>query len=484
MISKEKQTWYLQTWFIALLFSISFLGFVFPLLLIFPVAGIVLTVLQYRENKKLLEQYGEQDRVAAAVASLNDEYTMKKADYQQKHDSECKELDQQYNQLEENRKKKLADLDAECENVEKRNAKKIQSLKSEIQALNTELKTLISESVVCHYSFSDYDGLSSEECKNKLSILKTEEQALIRSNDAFIVSSDGSKKEINDNKKQILRCFNAECDNFLLALSCKNVDSIRNKVSRSFESLNKIFSVDGIALDNKLLEYKLEELNLVYTYELKKEQEREQQKAIKEQMIEEEKVRREIERQKAKIEKDQTQCNNEVKKLLGYMQKTSSDVEKQLYIDKIKELEEKLKELESAKESVLEREANARAGYVYIISNIGSFGDDIYKIGMTRRLEPMDRIKELSSASVPFEFDVHAMIFSDNAPELENILHKHFEAQSVNRVNLKKEFFHVSLDEIEKVVKENYNNTVEFTRIPVANEYRQTQAILQAEAAN
>lgn len=484
MISKEKQTWYLQTWFIALLFSISFLGFVFPLLLIFPVAGIVLTVLQYRENKKLFEQYGEQDRVAAAVASLNDEYTMKKADYQQKHDSECKELDQQYNQLEENRKKKLADLDAECENVEKRNAKKIQSLKSEIQALNTELKTLVSESVVCHYSFSDYDGLSSEECKNKLSILKTEEQALIRSNDAFIVSSDGSKKEINDNKKQVLRCFNAECDNFLLALSYKNVDSIRNKVSRSFESLNKIFSVDGIALDNKLLEYKLEELNLVYTYELKKEQEREQQKAIKEQMIEEEKVRREIERQKAKIEKDQTQCNNEVKKLLGYMQKTSSDVEKQLYIDKIKELEEKLKELESAKESVLEREANARAGYVYIISNIGSFGDDIYKIGMTRRLEPMDRIKELSSASVPFEFDVHAMIFSDNAPELENILHKHFEAQSVNRVNLKKEFFHVSLDEIEKVVKENYNNTVEFTRIPVANEYRQTQAILQAEAAN
>ena len=100
MISKEKQTWYLQTWFIALLFSISFLGFVFPLLLIFPVAGIALIVLQYRENKKLLEQYGEQDRVAAAVASLNDEYTMKKADYQQKHDSECKALDQQYDQLE------------------------------------------------------------------------------------------------------------------------------------------------------------------------------------------------------------------------------------------------------------------------------------------------------------------------------------------------------------------------------------------------
>lgn len=482
MISKEKQTWYLQTWFIAFLFSLSFLGFIFPLLLILPIGGIILTFFQYRENKKLLDQYGEQDRVVAAITSLNNEYAMKKSNYQQKHDSECKALDNHYALLEEKHKKKLADLDAECKKSEECNVKKIQSLKCEIQALNTELQALTSESIICHYSFSDYDGLSSEECKNKLSILKSEEQALIRSNDVFTVSSDASKKEITDNKKQILRCFNAECDNFFLALSYKNIDSIRNKVSRSFESLNKIFSVDGIALDNKLLEYKLEELNLVYTYELKKEQEREQQKAIKEQMIEEEKVRREIERQKAKIEKDQTQCHNEVKKLLSYMQKTSSDVEKQLYIDKIKELEEKLKELESAKESVLEREANAKAGYVYIISNIGSFGDDVYKIGMTRRLEPMDRIKELSSASVPFEFDVHAMIFSDNAPELENILHKHFESQSVNRINLKKEFFRVSLDEIEKVVKEKFNNTVEFTHIPIANEYRQTQAILQAEA--
>lgn len=91
-------------------------------------------------------------------------------------------------------------------------------------------------------------------------------------------------------------------------------------------------------------------------------------------------------------------------------------------MDKIKELEDKIKLLESNKELVLEREANARAGFVYIISNIGSFGEDIYKIGMTRRLEPMDRIHELSSASVPFEFDVHAMIFSSDAPELENMI--------------------------------------------------------------
>ena len=146
-------------------------------------------------------------------------------------------------------------------------------------------------------------------------------------------------------------------------------------------------------MEQKLLQYKLDELNLVYTYELKKEQEREQQKAIKEQMIEEEKVRREIERQKAKLEKDQTQCSNEINRLLGYMQKTQDDVEKQLYIDKIKELEEKLKQLEADKATILEREANARAGYVYVISNIGSFGENVYKIGMTRRLEPIGSSK-------------------------------------------------------------------------------------------
>lgn len=153
-----------------------------------------------------------------------------------------------------------------------------------------------------------------------------------------------------------------------------------------------------------------------------------------------------------------------------------------MYIDKIKELEDKLRDLEDDKKNVLDREANAKAGFVYVISNIGSFGEDIYKIGMTRRLEPMDRIKELSSASVPFEFDVHAMIFSENAPELETLLHKHFEKQSVNRVNLRKEFFHVSLDEIEKVVHDNFNDIANFTKVPVAKEYRQTLSLIESES--
>lgn len=168
---------------------------------------------------------------------------------------------------------------------------------------------------------------------------------------------------------------------------------------------------------------------------------------------------------------------SEIKRIMKYMQSSQIDAERQLYLDKIKELEEKVKLLESDKETVLEREANAKAGFVYIISNIGSFGEDIYKIGMTRRLEPMDRVKELSSASVPFEFDVHAMIFSSDAPAVETMLHKHFEKHAVNKVNPRKEFYHVDIDEIEKVVLEEYNNTVQFTKIPLATEYRQSLAM-------
>ena len=201
-------------------------------------------------------------------------------------------------------------------------------------------------------------------------------------------------------------------------------------------------------------------------------------------MMDQAKAEREILEQKKKIEKDLQQHNSEVKRLMKYIQKSQTDIEKQLYIDKIHELEEKIKSLESDKEKVIEREENAKAGFVYIISNVGSFGEGVFKIGMTRRLEPMDRINELSSASVPFEFDVHAMIFSSNAPELENMLHRHFADRAVNKVNPRKEFYAVDIDEIEKVVKENYNDTVQFTKIPNAYEYRQSIGVKENSLKN
>ena len=361
----------------------------------------------------------------------------------------------------------------------------VERLDKEKADLQQELLILNQDVLCAMVSVDDYANLKSDEIKNKLTLLKSQEDELIKSEKALEVTNTSSLKRVVDSqKKQILRCFNAEVTSVIGTITANNIDSVRTKLQRTFDALNKIFAVDGVQISQEYFAMKLEEMSLVYAYMLKVEEEKEQKKAIREQMLEEEKVRREIEREKQKIEKEESQFSNEVKKLMGYMQKAKDDVEKQLYIDKIQELEEKLKALAADKENVLEREQNTRAGFVYIISNIGSFGESVYKIGMTRRLEPMDRINELSSASVPFPFDVHALIFSEDAPSLETLLHHHFQDQQVNKVNPRKEFFRVDLESIKQLIIENHNSTVQFVDIPDATEYRETCLLYTSDAAD
>ena len=145
------------------------------------------------------------------------------------------------------------------------------------------------------------------------------------------------------------------------------------------------------------------------------------------------------------------------------------------FLTRKEELSNYLIDVDKALQDLDYREANQKAGYVYIISNIGAFGDNVFKIGMTRRLEPEERIAELSGASVPFKFDIHAMIFSDNAPKLEAALHNAFAYKKINLVNGRKEFFRVTLDEIKKVVQENYDKTVDFINLPEAEQFRTSE---------
>lgn len=400
------------------------------------------------------------------------------------------------NELSEQNKYELKQIDAEKSRLNKRESfvqmkeKNIDNLNSSIKALETKVAKLTSErdklnseiegkydeALLATYPslvLPNLDGTSSSEIKNQLSLLKIKEKEMVIDN-AISYPSTLKTKQINTLKKKMLIPLDSEINGLLNKLTLSNIDSTRNRIVKVFEKINRLFKDESAEFTNDFLEIKFEELELNYSYIVKVNDEKEQQKAIKEQMVEEEKVRREIDREKKRIDKEEKQFNSEISKLMGYMQRANADVEKELYADKIKELEDKLKELESVKENVLQRELNTRAGYVYVISNIGSFGEDIYKIGMTRRLEPMDRIKELSSASVPFEFDVHAMIFSEDAPTLETQLHTHFRDKEVNKVNQRKEFFKVSLDEIEKVVLENYNGTVSFTKLAQAEQYRRS----------
>lgn len=388
---------------------------------------------------------------------------------------------------------KITNSEKQCQQQQEKMAQeerehraKIEDLQKEYQRrtkeLQVELNLLAKESIAGYSQVFVDTTVLSEEYKNQLSMVQIKQTELIKADDAVQRISAGSptKKADNNNVKQLLRCFNSECEIIVAAVTTKNVDAMRTKIQRSYEQLNKIFETDGVALTHKFLELKQQELVLAHSFQVKKEQEREEQKAIREQILEEEKVLKEIEREKVKIEKEETQFKSEIDKLMKYLQK-ASEIEKQLYVDKIKELEDKLKLLAIDKENVFQREQNTRAGFVYIISNIGSFGEEVYKIGMTRRLEPLDRVKELSDASVPFEFDVHAMIFSEDAPGLENILHQTFRNYEVNKVNHRKEFFKVPLREVEQVVKDNYNATVTFTEVALAEEYRQSLA-MQSEA--
>ena len=228
----------------------------------------------------------------------------------------------------------------------------------------------------------------------------------------------------------------------------------------------------NISVSNDYLDLKIKELRLAFEYQQKKQEEKEAQKAERAELREAAKLQKEIELQRKKIEKEQTHYQTAYEKLLKQLEATPDNVD---LIKKKAELENQLQDIEKAIQDIDYREANHKAGYFYIISNIGAFGENVYKIGMTRRLDPQDRVDELGDASVPFNFDVHAMIFSDDAPALEAALHKAFEDKKLNMVNTRREFFNVTLDEIKEVVKKNFDKTVEFIDVPDAEQYRVSQ---------
>lgn len=247
---------------------------------------------------------------------------------------------------------------------------------------------------------------------------------------------------------------------------------MKKRIEQIFKKINKINSTNCIRISEEYLTLKLNELSLAHEYAQKKQEEKEYAREQREIERENLKVQKEIEAERKRIEKERIHYENLTQRLREQMVAEQNVARKQLIQEKIDAANMELEDLEKALKDVDYRAANERAGYVYVISNIGAFGADVYKIGMTRRLEPQDRIDELGGASVPFKFDVHAMIFSDDAPRLETALHNAFADKRVNMVNGRKEFFCVSLKEIERVVQENYDKTVDFKYLPEAEQYR------------
>lgn len=279
--------------------------------------------------------------------------------------------------------------------------------------------------------------------------------------------------------KLMVIALEAELQNVLYALKY-------GKLEKSLEDIKEIttrylaIAVDGnqsIAPTMKKfigeIEYLfIEAVKVEYEYYTQKERIKEEQRALKEQMRQEAEERKQLESQRKQIEKEESKYKSEIEALSVQVDTTEDDDKTKKLLERIAELKKQLESVEDKKEEIVKLQ-NGKAGYVYIISNLGSFGENVFKVGMTRRLEPMDRVKELGDASVPFSFDVHSFIFSNDAVSLENTLHKELNDKRVNKVNLRKEFFRVSMDEIENLVYK-HEPSAEFNRTMLAEQYNQS----------
>ena len=283
-------------------------------------------------------------------------------------------------------------------------------------------------------------------------------------------------------EKLFLRAFNGEADSLIKGVKWNNETRIEERIRKSAEFINKMGEAQELKISSRYINLKLKELKLTHEYELKKYDEKERQRQIREQMREEEKARRDFEKARKEAEKEERLLQKAMKEAQEAVAKASVE-ERAKFEEQLKQLQEQLQIAEEKNQRAISMAQQTKAGHVYVISNIGSFGEDVYKIGMTRRLEPLDRVNELGDASVPFKFDVHAMIYSENAPELENELHKTFDKYRLNHINRRREYFQITLDEIEKVVKENHGE-IEFIKEPEAKEYRESLAIINKTNRN
>lgn len=345
---------------------------------------------------------------------------------------------------------------------------------------------LVWEETLLLESFALYEPkfklITSQEYKSRLDSVRDRQKAMIRSAEAATGNMEWTvndskaqgRKLVNDMIKLVIRSFNNEADACVDNVKFDNVELGEKRILKSFETCNRLGKIMSVEISRTYLSLKLDELHLAHEFQIKKQEEKEEAKRAREELREQQKLEQEIRAAREKIAKERKHFTTAMRDLQARLDQAESHEERAALLAKLAEVEASRAELDSEEKLIDYREQNAKAGYVYVISNLGAFGEGIYKIGMTRRLEPMDRVDELGDASVPFWFDVHAMVFSNNAPALEAKLHERFAAGRLNKVNGRKEFFRADIAEIESVIRENYDAVVEVTREAPAEQYRES----------
>lgn len=324
-----------------------------------------------------------------------------------------------------------------------------------------------------HFEFND-----TEDFKQAIIRVREDQKAMISAKSATHCptewSVEGSKSKgqtmINRQTRITLRAFNGECDAAIANVRWNNAVAMEKRIRTAAEAINKENASLNLTITPRYVDLKVKEMRLTHEYREKQKEEREERAELAR-----------AEREEKKLLAEAEAAEREERKYQALLDKARADAESatggmtSAMAQRIAELEKALAEAHDASERARAMAEMTKSGYVYIISNVGSFGEDVVKIGLTRRLDPDDRVRELGDASVPFGFDVHAMIYSDEAPALENALHREFAERRINMTNFRKEFFRVGLDEVEEAVKRLAPNA-SFFKDREAQEWHETLA--------
>jgi hypothetical protein len=345
--------------------------------------------------------------------------------------------------------------------------------------VETEDLALLQEAGIYRYRHPLTDAVAYQ---NELAKIGEAIKAMVRKDGGAILASqnwtvNGSVTQgramIRDFSKLMLRAFNAEADNLIRTLKPYKRDAAVERLTKVAETIARLGKTMQIRISTPYFNLRVRELELTADFLQKQAEEKEAERLEREHLREERKVQLEMERERARLEKEHQHYSNALEALVAKGDEAGAT-----------RIREQLLDVRRALEDVDYRAANIRAGYVYVISNLGSFGEDMVKVGLTRRLDPMDRIRELSDASVPFNFDVHALFFSKDAVGIEGAMHERLAARRVNLVNGRREFFRATPSEVKRHLAELAGELLQFQDVPEALEYRESLSRAERAASN
>ena len=365
----------------------------------------------------------------------------------------------------------LQQVRTQCAEQEQGIRADLERLINEEAALQEKLHPMRVQVKLEEAGFTEYDhpAKDSVELAAALRDLRKDVQMAVRSYSAVESLDDfepphtksGRNKLAKDSARLALMAFNSQVDSIIEAASARNYEASLAKIFKAAEVVERQCTVTGVRIKPNYVELRARELQLAVDHLKAKQLEKELEKERKAELREQAKAERELQAERERLEKERQHYLN----VLKTVEEIGDEAE-------TARLKQQIVEIEKGINDVEKREANIRAGYVYVISNIGSFGERMVKIGMTRRLDPMDRVRELGDASVPFNFDVHALFFSDDAVSVETALHHRFADKRVNRINARREFFYATPAEVREALKDIAGNLLEFTEEPEAEQYR------------